>query len=220
MKQSAPSEKVICLVTGLTAETGNLEEMLRFVISPDGELVPDLAGKLPGISFWVRGKKEYVRKAIDEGIFTKAAAQAVTVKPDLADRLEVLLVDQLLGQLGLTRRSGALLAGFAKVEAALRKGEARLIVAAGDAAEDGRNKIAALAQQHKVPVMAEMSVSALSSALGLENAVHLAVTDSGWAKTIVKKAQRLALYRHGVLGLYSEDITSALTADGETDKDE
>src|SRR5882724_11710040 len=40
-----------CIVTG---EEGTPERMIRFVVGPQGEVVPDLARKLPGRGLWVR----------------------------------------------------------------------------------------------------------------------------------------------------------------------
>lgn len=220
MKRPSRDAPPQCLVTGRGCEE---HELLRFVVSPTGEVTPDLAGKLQGDVFWVRGEKKYVQQAVADDMFSKAAGRVLLVPPLLADRLDDLLVDQLLGQLGMARRGGVLAAGFAKVEASVRKGEARLVIAAQDAATDGRGKIAALARQKNVPIITELSVTALSSALGLENAVHLAITNNGWARSIAQKASRLARYRHGVLSLDSEDTTSAPPiglADGETEKDE
>jgi ribosomal protein L7Ae-like RNA K-turn-binding protein len=47
-----------------------------------------------------------------------------------------------LDLIGLARRSGAAVAGFEKVRAALAAGDVALLVAASDGADDGREKLA------------------------------------------------------------------------------
>ena len=73
----------------------------------------------------------------------------MTAPADLADRVEALLVRRMQGDLGLARRSGALVLGFDNVVRALAPCRRRaVLVEARDGAADGRRKLknAALAR--------------------------------------------------------------------------
>jgi len=50
-----------CIATG---EEGAPERMIRFVVGPDGEVVPDLARRLPGRGMWVRAERAAVVIAV------------------------------------------------------------------------------------------------------------------------------------------------------------
>ena len=62
--------------------------MLRFVLGPGRELVPDLAGKLPGRGMWLSARADVLERALTRGAFIKAARGPVHASPDLrrADR--------------------------------------------------------------------------------------------------------------------------------------
>src|SRR3569623_273912 len=89
--------------------------LLRFVAGPDGVVVPDVAAKLPGRGLWVEASRQAVAKAVEKKLFSRAAKAQVTATADLADRAEKALVTRMLGDLGIARRSGALVLGFDNV---------------------------------------------------------------------------------------------------------
>src|SRR5688500_15598611 len=92
-----------CIVTATVADR---EGMIRFVVSPEGGLVPDLEGSLPGRGLWVTARRDVLEKAVAKKLFAKAARRQVRVGPELADRVEALLKRRCLDTLGLGRRAG------------------------------------------------------------------------------------------------------------------
>ena len=46
-----------CIATG---ETGTPASLIRFAIGPEGEVVADLEGKLPGRGIWVSARREAI----------------------------------------------------------------------------------------------------------------------------------------------------------------
>jgi predicted RNA-binding protein YlxR (DUF448 family) len=108
-----------CIATG---EEGAPEKMIRFVVGPEGDAVPDLARQLPGRGMWVRAERAALERAIEKKLFSKAARAPVTTSPDLADRVERLLLDRVLADLGRARRAGRAVAGFVKVEQMIGRG--------------------------------------------------------------------------------------------------
>src|SRR3546814_9554818 len=102
-------------------------------------------------------------KACARNLFAKAAKRHVRVPEDLAVQVERLALRRCLDLLGLARRAGAVVAGFEKVRAALRAGEVGLLVQAADGADDGRQKIQALArarsEEHTSELQSLMRIS-------------------------------------------------------------
>lgn len=175
-----------CIVSGKVLARAAL---IRFVVAPGGEVVCDVAEKLPGRGLWVAADADALAAA-DGRAFARAAKQPVTVPDDLPARVEAALVARLCGALGMARRAGALVAGFEKTRAALRSGKAAMLIAARDGAADGRAKLRALA-----PGMAEMAVldgAEIGVALGRDAVVHAAVTEGHLAAAIEREARRLA----------------------------
>src|ERR1700679_447987 len=89
--------------------------LLRFVADPDGQVVPDVAAKLPGRGLWVEASKTAIGKAVEKKLFSRAAKAQVTADADLAARAEKALITRMLGDLGIARRSGMLMLGFDNV---------------------------------------------------------------------------------------------------------
>jgi predicted RNA-binding protein YlxR (DUF448 family) len=188
--ESGPSRR--CLATGRVRPK---DELIRFVVGPAGELVPDLAERLPGRGLWLSPGPDMVNTALSKGLFAKAARAKVAAPADLADRLEDLLVRRCQDLLGLARRAGQAVAGFEKVKGLLGQGPAALILCAADAAEDGRRKIAGLTGG-KEPI-ALLTRAELGLAMGRDQAVHLAVAPGGLAKRLEREFSRLAEWRRG-----------------------
>src|SRR5438874_1615083 len=121
--------------------------LIRFVVDPEGSVVPDLAAKLPGRGYWVSAERAAIERAATRRLFAKAAGQDVTASGDLAARTEAGLVQRMLSYLGLARRSGDLILGFDRVERQIRGAEPpAVMVEATDAAVDGRRKLQAAAK--------------------------------------------------------------------------
>lgn len=180
-----------CLVTG---EVLPKERLLRFVVGPDDELVPDPGARLPGRGLWLKPERAIIRRAQTRGLFARAAKARVKVPDDLIERLVAQERRRLLDLLGLARRAGALVAGFEKVRAALAGGGVAVLLAAADGGPDGRGKLAALAAHTapQAPLLDGFTAAELAQALGREHAVHAAVLASGIADRIMEAARRLA----------------------------
>lgn len=175
-----------CIVT---RATGPRDELIRFVISPEGEPVPDLAERLPGRGLWLTARRDIVRRACAENLFAKAARRSVSVPADLPDRLAALLDQRCLDLIGLARRSGDAVAGFEKVRAAAKGGKVALLIEAADGADDGRGKL-----QRALPgvaVLALWTAAQLGAPFGRDRVVHAAVLAGGLADRLSREAARL-----------------------------
>ena len=180
-----------CIGTGASAPIGGL---VRFVVGPDGTVVPDLEERLPGRGFWLSAKRDVVEKATKRRAFAKAARRAVTVPEDLADRLEALLSARLIELLGLARRAGEATVGFDKAGERIRAGGAGLVLIAADAGRDG-TETARMARSAGSPVARVLTSQELGRAFGRERAVHVAIGRGRLAERIERDALRLSGFR-------------------------
>lgn len=186
-----------CIVSG---DILPKEALLRFVVGPDGTVVPDLDAKLPGRGLWLRAERDIIRAACAKGAFSRAARREAHPPGDLPGDVERLLRRRCLELIGLARRSGALVAGFEAVKAFLSEAEAGALLAASDGATDGKGKIRALAPG--VPVVDQFDGQELGAALGRDHVVHGAVAKGRLAERIVREAERLA----GVIGTGKNEV--------------
>lgn len=189
-----------CIVTRQALEKA---AMIRFVLDPEGRVVPDLKGKLPGRGLWVTADRAVLAEAAKRNAFAKAARQSAKVPADLVERVAELARREVAELIGLARKSGQLRAGFEKVQIALEAGKVRVLIAASDGAEDGRGKLARLASRtgagSGVEIVAPLTAAELAQALGREHAVHAAVAPSGIADRIIAACRRLSGLQAGGL---------------------
>jgi uncharacterized protein len=184
-----------CIATGEVLPEGRL---LRFVVGPDGCVVPDVEAKLPGRGLWLRADRQTVTNAARKQLFSRAAKVKAVAHPDLAALAEARLVQRMLGHLGIARRAGELILGFDQVERALRGDHPpALIVEAADASPDGSRKLRAAAIARGVApfVMGELTNEELSLAVGRANVVHAALKSGRIAERLIFDAGRLAGFR-------------------------
>jgi uncharacterized protein len=166
---------------------------VRFVVAPDGAVVPDIAARLPGRGLWLTARRDIVEAAVAKRLFGRAARESVMVSGDLADRVEFLLRQRCADLIGLARRSGKAVAGYEKVRSALRDGEAAVLLAAADGGEGGREKVRAAAPA--LPLVEVLTAAELGAAFGREHVVHAVVGPGRLAKALLGDAARLAGFR-------------------------
>jgi uncharacterized protein len=167
---AANSPQRRCIVTG---EMGERRALLRFVIGPEGVLVPDVEARLPGRGLWLTPRRDIVERAVAKRLFARAARQPVSVPADLADRIEALLARRSVDALGFARRAGLAAAGFDRVGDAVRRGRAAMLLFALDGAEAGRRKLGALGRE--LASASVLTAAELGGAFGRERIVHAAV---------------------------------------------
>lgn len=185
-----------CIVT---REAASPDELIRFVLAPDGGVVPDLKRRLPGRGVWVGLDRSRLETAVRKNLFARALrapARADAGLPDLVDRL---LVEDLVGALGLARKAGQAVTGFDQVERAARRGAVAIAFHAGDGAADGLRKVLAAVtaggQEGRVVVVRDLDAQQLGLALGGTNVIHAAVLAGRMGGMVAGKALRLARYR-------------------------
>ncbi len=179
----------VCFATKNTAPR---EEMLRFVVSPGGEVVFDVAEKLPGAGMWLTADKTVVQKAVDKKLFGKAAGQSVRVATDLAQTVEITLKKRCLSLLGFARKAGYLVFGYEGVKKIIGTGETVVAFAADDASENGKNKL--YRPDDDFYIFSFLSREELGQITGQDAQVHVAVLRSTIANELKNSAIKLNLY--------------------------
>jgi len=181
----------------VTGEVMDEERLIRFVAGPDGQVVPDLARKLPGRGLWVAADRASVETAAKKGLFSRAAKAKLAAPAGLADQVADLLARRLLSGLGLARRAGELVLGFEKVSTALKAGKVAVLAEAADGAADGRGKLLSVARKvQPTPIVIGLfTADELSLALGAENVVHSACLAGRTSQRWTFDARRLSGFR-------------------------
>jgi len=188
----------------LTRRKGTKDEFIRLALSPEGEVAPDARARAPGRGAWIGVARAELDAANAKGKLKGALQRAfktsdVTVPADLGERTERALRQATLDRLGMEARSGNLINGAEKIEAAARAGKVHLLVHAGDAGDDGRRKLdqalrvgGRAGNDRPEGVIFPEGRTILSLALGRENVVHAALDRSRRRFACLSRARALA----------------------------
>ncbi len=185
--REAPERR--CAATGETGATGPL---IRFALSPEGVVTPDLAEKLPGRGIWVKADRAALALALKRNAFARSAKRPVAAPPDLVERVEALLRDRAIQAIALCRKAGLGVGGFEKARAALgawRGPEPAALLQASDGAEDGKRKLRRLAGE--IPVLGALEKSELGLAFGRPYVIHAVLMAGGASDRVIREVQRL-----------------------------
>ena len=98
--------------------------LIRFVQNPDGEIIPDLANKLPGRGAWVKAERAEIIKAFEKGHLERALMPDIPKNSEnspgsdeMLELLEKLLLKRATELLAIGRKSGAVIGGAGKIKA-------------------------------------------------------------------------------------------------------
>ena len=172
-------------------------EMVRFVLSPDMVVTPDINSKLPGRGVWVKADRDSITLAASKGAFARGFKAQVKVPEGLADQVEALLLQRCLSVLGMAKKAGGVILGYDQVKDALRKKTHGILLEASDGAEDGRNKVYFLAKAlySSVNVAGALTSAELGMAFGRDRVIHGLVRKGAIAKTWTLAYRRLTGFR-------------------------
>jgi len=191
----------------VTRQVRPIDELIRFVVSPQGEVVPDLKRKLPGRGLWISASRQAVAEAVRRNQFGKGFRREVRPAATLAADTEALLVRSVVEALAMAAKAGQVVSGFSKVEDALRQRQAQAqiqaLIHASDGAADGIRKLDALVRQNagindesnQFPVITALTSEQLDLALGRSNVIHAALLAGPASKTFLSRSQILVRYR-------------------------
>jgi predicted RNA-binding protein YlxR (DUF448 family) len=191
----------------VTRQVLPIDELIRFVVSPQSEVLADLKRKLPGRGLWVTASRQTVAEAVKRHQFSKGFKREVRAAPTLAADTEALMVRSAIEALAMAAKAGQVVAGFSKVEGALEgvsKGPSvHALIHASDGAADGIRKLDAIVRQNTgnleesspFPVVTALTSEQLDLALGRSNVIHAALLAGPASKTFLSRSQILVRYR-------------------------
>ncbi|MGL6209851.1 MAG: RNA-binding protein [Paracoccaceae bacterium] len=191
-QQDDPERK--CIVTG---DSGPKSGLIRFCVGPEGDVVPDILGKLPGRGFYVSADRGALTKAATKNLFSRAARQQVKVPADLVETVEYLLMRRVTDLLSMARKASGAVMGYEKCKDWLAKGKGVVLVQASDGSERGKTTL-------RAPGGPETLITCLTAqemglSFGRERAIHAALAAGGLTARVVEEAARLAGLRIGAL---------------------
>jgi predicted RNA-binding protein YlxR (DUF448 family) len=217
-KDESGSERT-CVVSGWK---GPPEAMLRFALSGAGEVVPDIARKLPGRGVWTRLDFATVRGAAMKQAFSRGFHAHAAAALELAEQVDRLLERDALQFLSIVNKAGLAVTGAAKVEAAIRAGTVAALVHAADGAPDGASKLDRVLRGRSgeaADAVARINLfrsSQLDLALGRTNVIHAALNAGEASAAFLAKVARLKQYRMG--GAAPAAVSIDASPSGATDK--
>lgn len=194
-----------CIVTGNCLPKAAL---IRFVISPDEALTPDIKGKLPGRGVWVSNSQTRLHEALKRKQFEKAFAQKLRISPEIDQQVEFLLKSAALSALKMANKAGAALYGFTKLMAALEKQAIISLLHAEEASRAEADKLDyrfrtnleqcdKYQQSLRKTPYSGFTGEELSLAFGAVNVIHAGLKESGAAHAAITAMERHRTYLSG-----------------------
>jgi uncharacterized protein len=213
----APGTERTC---ALSRKFKPVSELIRFVVGPAGEAVPDIKRKLPGRGLWIDATRASVEEAVKRNVFARGFKREVKAGRDLAAQTERLLESAALDALSIAGKAGLVVGGFSKVEATLAHKGVLALIHASDAAADGKRKLDSALHRNRDEKSREIAIidifsgQQLDLALNRPNVVHAALLAGPGSETFLARVARFARFRTG----NSPDAVSAIApTDGARD---
>lgn len=178
-----------CIVTGQILAK---EQLLRFTLLPDNNIIPDFKKKLPGKGVYVANSRTTLEKAIKNSLFAKALKTHAKSDINLLSQVELLLRKQALDFISLARKAGVMVCGMDKVKEALKKNNVAFLLEATDAGSDGHNKILSAAKG--IEIFNLFTTEELDKELAKDNTVHMAFIKSSMAQATRESFVRLSSF--------------------------
>jgi predicted RNA-binding protein YlxR (DUF448 family) len=187
----------------VTRRVRPIDELIRFVVAPTGEVIADLKRRLPGRGLWILASRQAVAEAVRRHYFSRGFKREVEVRAALVEATEALLVRGVIDALAIAGKAGQAIAGFSKVEEALVQRKAQVLIHAADGAADGIRKLDAIARQnagiddgpYPIPAIVALTSAQLDLALGRANVIHAALLAGPASRAFLSRSHILVRYR-------------------------
>ena len=176
-----------CIVT---RETEVKAGLVRFVVGPDDQVIPDVLEKLPGRGMWVSASRKAIDEAVKKGLFARAAKAPAKADAALADQVEGILARRVVDMLSMGRKAGRAVAGLEKVKTWLIDEKAVVLLQASDGS--ARGKTALRPPDGPETLIDCLTSSELGMAFGRDTVIHAAMTKDGITNRVLYDAARLA----------------------------
>ncbi len=184
----------------ITREAQSPAGLIRFVLGPDNQVVPDLKHKLPGRGVWVTARRDMVDEAAKRRLFSRAFKTEAKTSETLSQDIERMLREDMRQGLALANKAGCVITGFEKVESAITVKPIVALIHAAEAAEDGRRKLANPLRKRlgeaisSFPVIQVLSNDELGLALGRSHVIHAALVAGAGSDGFLNRWHRYRIY--------------------------
>lgn len=181
-------------------ETRVKEDLLRFVLAPDGSVVPDILSKLPGRGAYTCIRRECLRQAVARRQFSRAfrGEAKVTSADELAAQIEERLRERIASYVALANKAGKIISGSDMVMEKLRKrGRIGIVLLAGDISAEIGDKVTDLAAREGVPCVRFLDKDRFGELLGKGLRSVVAVEECGFVPSILKELKRYGNFLDG-----------------------
>lgn len=187
-----------CIVT---RTKGGKDAFIRFVVSPDQTVVPDIRARLPGRGAWVSADAATVALAVKKKAFARAFKASVTTPADLPDIVDRLIEADALQALSIANKAGLVVCGAMKVEAVIANRPVVGLIHATTAGDDGIRKMSAAvrrrfgAEAGSIQRVLLFTSGQLDLALGRTHVIHAAIAAGAASMGFLARSRRLEHYR-------------------------
>jgi len=169
------------------------DALIRFVLTPQGELVPDIEVKLPGRGAYTCVSMTCLQAALKQRQFSRAfKREVVTVTPDeMTGQVGGIMQKRILGYIGLANKAGQVISGGSLVSDAIRGGhKPGLILIASDVSEAIGEKIELLAAVHHIACFRVLVKDDFGAILGKAPRSAIAIRAGGFVAQLMYEIER------------------------------
>jgi uncharacterized protein len=215
-----------CIVT---RQIGTPETLIRFVLDPDGVVVPDLRRNLPGRGVWIKADADTLSRAVAKKMFARGFKTSAKVPPDLVQQVVESLRRDCLQALSMANKAGAVTTGFVKVEALCEGGKVAVLIHSSDSAPDGARKLGQALRRGTngetttngrefIPIVRIFEGEELDLALGRPHVIHAGLVAGSGSDGFVVRWSKLAHFQslNDLEATDAQDINSSRTIPGQT----
>ena len=177
-------------------QTRGKESLIRFVLSPQGEVVPDIESKLPGRGAYTCISEQCLLAACKQRQFSRAFKREVLSLPpdEMAGQVVRILHGRILGYIGLANRGGKVVSGGSMVSDAMRSShKPALVLVATDVSASIGDKIVSLAAVHRIACLHIMTKDDFGAILGKAPRSAVAIKTGGF---VVQLRHEIERYRN------------------------
>jgi predicted RNA-binding protein YlxR (DUF448 family)/ribosomal protein L7Ae-like RNA K-turn-binding protein len=167
--------------------------LIRFVRTPEMEILPDLENRLPGRGAYTCIDKRCLTSAIAQRQFKRSFKHDVTVMPaeQFIEHIRLLLHNRIVGLIGLANKAGLITAGSSMVvDAARAKKKPGFVIVAVDVSEAICEKIIQTVTLHRITHRTVLSKDDLGLILGKAPRSAIAVASGGFVAQLEKAIDR------------------------------
>jgi hypothetical protein len=169
------------------------DALIRFVLSPQGELVADIEAKLPGRGAYTCVSRTCLLAALKQRQFSRAFKRdVVSVKPEeMTGQVGGIMQKRILSYIGLANKAGQIISGGSLVCDAIRGGhKPGLVLIAVDVSEAIGEKIELLAAVHRIVCFRVMNKDEFGAILGKAPRSTVAIKAGGFVAHLTNEIER------------------------------